>query len=162
MLQRRFGVSERRACRVVGQSRSTQRLPIPIPPPADEALVTWLRSFALEHPRWGYKRAHSEANKQGWSVDRKRIQRLWRNAGLKVPYRKRKKPTHGKGVAMGLHQPTQTNVCWAMDVNGHLFIPGYGHINSSRAASFLARARPRFLLARGHGFSRHYCDLSQW
>ncbi len=47
-------------------------------------------------------------------------------------------------------------------VNGHLFIPGYGHINSSRAASFLARARPRFLLAREHGFSRHYCDLSQW
>ncbi len=88
---------------------------MPIPPPADEALVTWLRSFALEHPRWGYKRAHSEANKQGWSVDRKRIQRLWRNAGLKVPYRKRKKPTHGKGVAMGVHQPTQTNVCWAMD-----------------------------------------------
>ena len=47
-------------------------------------------------------------------------------------------------------------------VNGHLFIPGYGHINSSRAASFLVRTRPRFLLARGHGFSRHYCDLSQW
>ena len=47
-------------------------------------------------------------------------------------------------------------------VNGHLFIPGYGHVNSSRAASFLVRARPRFLLARGHGFSRHYCDLSQW
>ena len=115
MTQRRFGVSERRACRVSGQSLSTQRLAVPIPPPADEALTAWLRSFALEHPRWSYKRAHSEANKQGWSADKKRIQRLWRNAGLKVHYRKRTKPAQGRGAAMGSHQPTGANGCWAMD-----------------------------------------------
>ena len=86
----------------MGQSRSIERLAIPVPPPSDEALVAWLRSFALEHPRWGYKRAHSEANKQGWSADIRPFHRLWRNAGLKVPYRKRKKPTHDKGIAMGV------------------------------------------------------------
>ncbi len=85
----------------MGQSRSMERLARPVPPPSDEALVAWLRSFASGHPRLGYKRAHSEANKQKWSKDIKRICRLWRNRGLKVPYRKRKKPTHGKGIAMG-------------------------------------------------------------
>ncbi|WP_143146560.1 hypothetical protein [Ferrithrix thermotolerans] len=56
-----------------------------------------------------------QANKQGWSADERHIQGLRRNAGLKVPYQKRKKPTHGKGIAMGVRQPTETNVYRAMD-----------------------------------------------
>ena len=94
----------------MGQSRSTQRLPMPIPPPADEALVTWLRSFALEHPRWGYKRAHSEANKQGWSVDRKRIQRLWRNAGLNEPPTEKEK-THPRQRSSYGSTPANSDKC---------------------------------------------------
>ena len=53
----------------MGQSRSMEPLSIPVPPPSEEALVAWLRSIASGHPRLGYKRAHSEANKQGWSKD---------------------------------------------------------------------------------------------
>ncbi len=86
-----------------------------MPPDDDEALTLWLKRFALGHPRWGYKRAHAVANKEGWNTNIKRIHRLWRQAGLKVPYKKRRKSLHGHGVAMGVHQPTSVNVCWAMD-----------------------------------------------
>ena len=111
----RFGVSERRACRVVGQHRSTQRLIPPEIPAEDEILTNWLKEFSIAHPRWGYKRAYALARDEGWIVNRKRVQRLWRAAGLKVPYRKRKKPYLGAASGMGVHQPLGENVIWALD-----------------------------------------------
>ncbi len=111
----RFGVSERRACRTVGQHRSTQRLIPPDMPSEDEALTNWLKEFSIAHPRWGYKRAYSLARDEGWIVNKKRVQRLWRVTGLKVPYRKRKKPYRGAVSKMGVHQPTRENVIWALD-----------------------------------------------
>ena len=56
------------------------------------ALRAWLRAFSLSRPRWGWRRAAVIARAEGWRVNNKRIQRLWRAEGLKVPYRKRKKP----------------------------------------------------------------------
>jgi hypothetical protein len=67
-LQTRFGVSERRACRVAGQHRSTQRKPPPAPRPADERLATRLREIAGEHPRWGWKTAHQILLREGWTL----------------------------------------------------------------------------------------------
>lgn len=57
MLSERFGVSQRRACRVVGQHRSTQRLPAPVPPDDEAAIREHLRVFAKKRPRWGWRRA---------------------------------------------------------------------------------------------------------
>ena len=115
VLLSRFGVSQRRACRTVGQHRSTQRL-IPLEVSSeDEALTNWLKEFSIAHPRWGYKRAYALAVDEGWIVNKKRVQRLWRTAGLKVPYRKRKKPYRGAASGMGVHQPTRENVIWALD-----------------------------------------------
>jgi putative transposase len=51
MLRERFGVSQRRACRVVGQHRSTQRLAPPGPGGEEERLRAWLRAFSVERPR---------------------------------------------------------------------------------------------------------------
>ena len=115
VLLSRFGVSERRACRTVGQHRSTQRLIPPEMPSEDEALTNWLKEFSIAHPRWGYKRAYALAVDEGWIVNKKRVQRLWRATGLKVPYRKRKKPYRGAASGMGVHQPTRENVIWALD-----------------------------------------------
>lgn len=56
-LQQRFGVSERRACRVAGQPRSTQRLPPPQPSDDELALRDFLRDFSRRRPRWGWRRA---------------------------------------------------------------------------------------------------------
>ena len=105
----------RRACRVVGQPRSTQRLTPPEIPSEDQALINWLKEFSIAHPRWGYKRAYHIARAEGWIVNKKRVHRLWRAAGLKVPYRKRKKPYRGALLGMGVHQPTSENVIWALD-----------------------------------------------
>jgi putative transposase len=115
MLRQRFGVSERRACRVAGQHRSTQRLRAPVPKDDEAALRAFLRAFAKERPRWGWRRAAKAARRDGWAVNNKRIQRLWRQEGLKVPYRKRKKPLRGIGVHMGAMCPIRPNTLWAMD-----------------------------------------------
>jgi len=114
-LKCRFGVSERRACRVVGQHRSTQRLAVG-PPSEDEArLRAWLRTFSKKRPRWGWRRAAKAARREGWRVNDKRVQRLWREEGLKVPYRKRKKPLRGVGTAVGAMCPIVPNALWALD-----------------------------------------------
>nr|MBA2793690.1 transposase [Thermoleophilaceae bacterium] len=91
MLRDRLGVSERRACRYVGQHRSTQRRRAAVAAD-DQALRGALREIAGRRPRWGYRRAHHELGTLGWSVNRKRVQRLWREEGLRVPARARKRP----------------------------------------------------------------------
>ena len=62
-LQEQFGVKERRACRVVGQPRSTQRLKPPVPSDDELALRAFLRDFSKRRPRWGWRRAAVEAEK---------------------------------------------------------------------------------------------------
>ena len=124
MLRERFGVSERRACRVVGQHRSTQRLEPPTPA-ADEAwLRAWLRGFAKRRPRWGWRRAATELRRAGHRVNNKRIQRLWREEGRKVPYKKRKKPPRGVGIAVGAMCPIAPNALWALDFQFDVTVDG--------------------------------------
>jgi putative transposase len=115
MLEERFGVSERKACRVLDQPRSTQRLPPPVLSDDELALRAWLRAFSVRRPRWGWRRAASGARAEGWRVNDKRIHRLWRDEGLRVPYKKRKKRLHGIGVLTGQMCPIRPNVIWAAD-----------------------------------------------
>ncbi len=81
----------------------------------DEKLTEVLRSFALSNPRQGYRKAYRYVLEMGYKVNLKKIHRLWRDAGLKVPFRKRKNKRSNRGVAMGAHQPIAPNVTWAMD-----------------------------------------------
>ena len=115
LLEGRFGVSERRACRVVGQPRSTQRLLAPTPSDDEMELRRFLRAFSIERPRWGWRRAYVAARDAGYRVNHKRVQRLWRDEGLKVPYKKRKKPLRGIGTSVGAFCPIRPNVVWAAD-----------------------------------------------
>ena len=115
MLRQRFGVSQRRACRVVGQHRSTERLAPPAPPDDEVELRAFLRAFSKQRPRWGWRRAAKAARRLGRVVNNKRIQRLWREEGLKVPYRKRKRPHRGIGTAVGAMCPAAPNALWALD-----------------------------------------------
>lgn len=110
-----FGVSERRACKVVGQHRSTQRLPAPAVDAFETKLRGELRRLARKHPRWGYKLAHRRLRKEGWNVNRKRIQRLWRDEGLKRPpqrpcKRRRVRPETGERL-----EALRPNHVWAID-----------------------------------------------
>jgi transposase InsO family protein len=115
MLRDRFGVSERWACRVVGQHRSTQRHQ-PEPVDADRLLRALLREISSERPRWGYRRAHVRLGELGHSVNRKRVQRLWREEGLRVPARRRKRQRLGEStVPAGRLRAERPDHVWALD-----------------------------------------------
>ena len=115
MLRERFGVSERRACTAAGLHRSTMRLAPPAISDAEYELRAWLRKFSTDRPRWGWRRAAKMARRAGWTVNNKRIRRLWREEGLRVPQRRRKKRLTGVGVVVGAMSPMRPNVIWAMD-----------------------------------------------
>ena len=87
-----LGVSERRACRVLGQHRSTQRK-VPQSPDDEAALTADIIELAREYGRYGYRRITKMLRTAGWSVNKKRVERLWRREGLKVPT---KQPKRGR------------------------------------------------------------------
>lgn len=89
-LVRRHQVSERRACQLVGQHRSTQRY-VPLGNDFEDRLVKEINRLALAHPRWGYRQIWGLLVDDGWKVNRKRVERLWRLEGLRVPPAKPKK-----------------------------------------------------------------------
>ena len=79
-----LAVSERRACRVLAQPRSTQRHPARVP--VDEpALIARLIALARRFGRYGYRRITALLRAEGWRVNHKRVERLWRQEGLRVP-----------------------------------------------------------------------------
>ncbi len=115
MLRDRLGVSERWACRVVGQHRSTQRHE-PKRAEDDAVLRAELRRFSAQRPRWGYRRAHHHLRQEGWEVNRKRVQRLWREEGLRVPVRKRKRRRLGDSTVPAKRlRAERPNHVWAFD-----------------------------------------------
>ncbi len=99
MLRDRLGVSERWACRVCGQHRSTERYE-PKRAEDDAALRAELRTFSVERPRWGYRRARiTGCVRRAGSVNRKRVQRRRRaKEGLRVPQRTRKRRRLGEST----------------------------------------------------------------
>jgi transposase InsO family protein len=114
MLRDRLDVSERWACRVVGQHRSVQRYE-PTVADDDQALRAELRAFAVKRPRWGYRRAHHHLRQQGWQVNRKRTQRLWREEGLRVPVRRQRKRPAGERPDGREINATAPDEVWALD-----------------------------------------------
>ncbi len=115
MLQDHLGLSERRACRIVGQSRSTQRHE-PLVAQDDAALRAQLRAFSRTRPRWGYRQAHQHLLDQGWAVNRKRTQRLWREEGLRVPPKRRKRQRRGDSTVPGDRlRAERPDHVWAFD-----------------------------------------------
>jgi len=85
-------VSERRACKVLGQVRSTQRRSRVVAD--DEArLRARIVELAREYGRYGYRRITAMLRAEGWPVNHKRVERIWRQEGLKVP---QKQPKRGR------------------------------------------------------------------
>ena len=82
------GMSERHACRLTGQYRSTQRR-APRAPREEARLLADMRRLATKHPRYGYRRIHRMLLREGWRVNHKRVQRLWRREGMRVPRKRR-------------------------------------------------------------------------
>jgi putative transposase len=89
-MQQHLGVSERRACRVIGQPRSSQRF-VAGKPERDRALTDRMHELADRNPRRGYRYIWSLLRREGWCMNRKRVQRLWRQEGLRMPQLQRKR-----------------------------------------------------------------------
>ncbi|MBB2192034.1 IS3 family transposase [Gluconacetobacter azotocaptans] len=85
-----MAVSERRVCRVLGQHRSTQRK-MPCGADDEEALTEDIIALASQYGRYGYRRITALLHAAGWAVNHKRVERIWRREGLKVPQRQRKR-----------------------------------------------------------------------
>ncbi len=114
MLRDRLHFSERRACRLAGQHRSTQRHAPSTLGVDDADLRAQLRAIAERKTRWGYRRAHGQLRQDGWTVNRKRVQRLWREEGLRVPQKARKRRRTADPQAQWL-RADRPNQLWAMD-----------------------------------------------
>ena len=108
-------MSERRACRLAGQHRSTQRHE-PVVVGDDAALRAALRRISRERPRWGYRRAHQLLLTDGWVLNIKRTRRVWREEGLRVPRKRRKRLRLGESTvpAARLRAKAPDHV-WAID-----------------------------------------------
>jgi putative transposase len=108
-------VSQRRACRILSQSRSTQRRVRHVP--ADEPpLVKRIIQLASDYGRYGYRRVTALLRGEGWPVNHKRVERLWRREGLKVPQRqsKRRRLWLADGSCVRL-RPTHRDHVWSYD-----------------------------------------------
>ncbi len=75
-----------------------------------------LHELAQKHPRYGYRRITAKLNEEHWHVNRKRVQRLWRAEGLKVPTRTHKRTRLGDGEnACHKRKPEHAHHVWAID-----------------------------------------------
>jgi putative transposase len=81
-------------CQIASQHRSTQRRE-PVVACDDAGLRSRLCKLSRDRPRWGYRRARAELLGEGWQINRKRVQRVWRDEGLRVPQRRRKRQRLG-------------------------------------------------------------------
>jgi len=110
-----LGVSQRQACRVIGQHRSTQRKPR-IQRQDEDVLTSAIIALATRFGRYGYRRITALLRADGWHVNEKRVYRIWRREGLKVP---QKQPKRGRlwlndGSCIRL-QPTHKGHVWSYD-----------------------------------------------
>lgn len=108
-------LSERRVCRALGQHRSTQRQ-VPRGRDDEEQLTADLIELARQYGRYGYRKIAALLRDTGWVVNDKRVERIWRREGLKVPA---KQPKRGRlwlndGSCVRL-RPERPNHVWSYD-----------------------------------------------
>ena len=114
-MRQELGVSERRACRTLGQHRSTQRQ-VPQGQADEERLTDDIIELADQYGRYGYRMVTGLLNNAGWQVNHKRVERIWRREGLKVPQKQKKKGrlwlNDGSCVRL---RPERPNHVWSYD-----------------------------------------------
>jgi len=112
---RELGVSQRKACRVLGQFRSTQRY-VPKQPEKDKPVLQDILVLHVKHPRYGYRRITILLREKGWWINFKRVYRLWCQEGLKIRKSQQKKRYPG-GSENACHRkrPEYYNHIWSYD-----------------------------------------------
>jgi len=115
-------LSERRACRLLGQWRGTQRYST-TPRDEEDALTRAIVELASQYGRYGYRRITAVLQRAGWNVGRDRVQRIWRREGLKVPAKQKPRGrlwlNDGSCVRL---RPEHENHVWSYD-----FVSAFTH-----------------------------------
>ena len=111
-----LGVSQRRACRVLEQARSTQRQ-VGRVSEEEERLAVRIVALANQYGRYGYRRITALLKVEGWRVNHKRVERIWRQEGLKIPAKQRKRGRLwlNDGSCIRL-RPERKNHVWSYDL----------------------------------------------
>src|SRR5579863_9559407 len=108
-------MSERHACRLVGQWRATQRYRL-IHRTDEDVLTEAIIQLASEYGRYGYRRITALLQEAGWQVGKDRVERIWRREGLKVPQKQRPRGrlwlNDGSCVRL---RPERPNHVWSYD-----------------------------------------------
>ena len=118
----KYGVSERRARKVLGHSRTTHRY-ASVSAPDEEALTTAIVRLASQYDRYGYRRITALLRAEGWHVNHKRVERIWRCEGLKVP---NKQPKRGR-LWLNDGSCIRLRPCWRDHVWSYDFVQGRTH-----------------------------------
>ena len=100
------GISTRRACSLVGTSRS--HLAYEAKAKDDAELLAAIGEIRRRKPRWGVRRTHRQLRRRGLLVNRKRIERIWREHGLAVPRRRRRRKIRTGAERAGRRSATAT------------------------------------------------------
>ena len=113
--EQEYGMSERHACRLLGQWRGTQRYS-PIQRSDEDALTRAIIALASEYGRYGYRRITALLQGAGWQVGKDRVQRIWRREGLRVPQKQRPRGRLwlNEGSCVRL-RPERANHVWSYD-----------------------------------------------
>jgi putative transposase len=152
-------LSERRACRYLGQALSSQRYRSRRAPELE--LRARLRALAVERVRWGYRRLHVLLKREGQAVNHKRV---YREEGLAVRRRKRKRVAVARPPQAA---PSRINECWGMDFMSDVLVSGRRYrilnvvealsreglaseVDTSLPAARVMRALDEIALARGY------------
>ena len=115
MVMRELNVSERRACKTIGQIRSTQRYKA-VEDPEQKSLKSRVIELATEYGRYGYRQVTNLLNEEGWNAGPDRVYTIWRQEGLKVPHKqpKRARLWLADGSCIR-HRPEHPNHVWSYD-----------------------------------------------
>ena len=111
-----LAVSERRACKVLRQTRATQRYVSHVGS-EEEKLVNRIAELATQYGRYGYRRITALLRQEGWQVNHKHVERIWRSGGLKVPQKqpKRRRLWLNDGSCIRL-RPEHKDHVWSYDL----------------------------------------------
>ena len=167
-MRQTLSVSERRVCRTLGQHRSTQRK-VPCGLPDEARLTEDIIALSEEFGRYGYRMITGMLNNSGWHVNHKRVERIWRREGLKVPQKPPNIIDEFTKEALVIRVKRRLNSTDVVDALTDLFIlrgpPAF--IRSDNGAEFIAKkvrawigavgAKTAFI-APGSPWENGYCE----
>ena len=114
-VRQKLDTRERRTCKTIGLARSTFRYKS-VKKNNDDELHLALIRLAKQYGRYGYRKIAQLLRVEGWAVNHKKVERLWREEGLQLPHRhKRRKRLYHKNSSVIRLRPRHPNHIWSVD-----------------------------------------------